>query len=186
MRASSSALRVSAPVAARSPSSSALVAAPSSSSSAASAGSRANPAAYVLDLIAAAAWSLYSNLARRWAQPGSGGAVEVFIPLTGLLLLLVRLLRPESGAWTTKAAIEAAALGGITMMAYVLWDVAMREGDLPVVLACSYFTPLLSTLVSSAYLGVMPRSVLWLGCLLIVAGSLVSWRSVSAKVLALR
>jgi len=140
---------------------------------------QANPLAYGLALIAAAAWSLYSNLARRWAAPGSGGAVEVFVPVTGLILLLVRALRPESGTWTAKAVIEACVLGGITTLAYLLWDVAMREGDLPFVLACSYFTPLLSTLVSAAYLGVMPRSTLWLGCLLIVAGSLVSWRSVS-------
>jgi drug/metabolite transporter (DMT)-like permease len=140
---------------------------------------RANPLAFVLALIAAAAWSLYSNLARRWTTPGSGGAVEVFVPVTGLILLVVRALRPESGTWTAKAVIEAGVLGGITTLAYVLWDVAMREGDLPLVLACSYFTPLLSTLVSAAYLGVMPRSSLWAGCLLIVAGSLVSWRSVS-------
>ncbi|MBZ5639491.1 MAG: EamA family transporter [Acidobacteriia bacterium] len=139
---------------------------------------RANPAGYVLALIAAAAWSLYSNLARRWASPGGGGAVELFVPATGLLLLLAHSIRPESGAWTAKAAIEAGVLGWITALAYVLWDVAMREGDLPFVLACSYFTPLLSTLVSSAYLGVLPPATLWLGCFLIVVGSLASWRSV--------
>lgn len=140
---------------------------------------RDNPLAYFLALVAAVAWSLYSNLARRWAAPGGGGAVELFVPATGLLLLLARLMRPESGAWTARAAIEACALGAITTLAYVLWDFAMREGDLPLVLAGSYFTPLLSTLVSAAYLVVMPRPTLWLGCLLIVAGSLLSWRSVS-------
>jgi drug/metabolite transporter (DMT)-like permease len=139
---------------------------------------QANPWGYALALIAAAAWSLYSNLARRWVTPGGGGAVELFVPATGLLLLLARWLRPESGTWTARAVIEAGVLGGITTLAYVLWDVAMREGDLPFVLACSYFTPLLSTLVSSAYLGVLPPATLWLGCLLIVVGSLASWRSV--------
>ncbi|MCX6902400.1 MAG: EamA family transporter [Verrucomicrobia bacterium] len=45
----------------------------------------------------------------------------------------------------------------------------------------SLFTPLLSTLVSCAYLKVSPSPKLWLGCLLLVAGSLVTWRSVADK-----
>lgn len=73
---------------------------------------------------------------------------------------------------------EAGVLGAITALAYALWDVAMRKGNLLLVAACSYLTPLLSTLVSCAYLKVMPGSQLWVGCALIVVGSLVSWRSV--------
>ena len=55
----------------------------------------------------------------------------------------------------------------------------MRKGDLPFVAACSYFTPLLSTLVSCTYLQVMPGYELWAGCVVMVIGSLVSWRSLS-------
>jgi len=62
--------------------------------------------------------------------------------------------------------------------AYALWDRAMRRGNLLLVAACSYFTPLLSTLVSCGYLGVEPGGRLWLGCVVLVAGSLLTWRSV--------
>jgi drug/metabolite transporter (DMT)-like permease len=75
--------------------------------------------------------------------------------------------------------MEVAVLGAITALAYVLWDRSMRKGNLPLVVACSYLTPFLSTLVSCAYLGVLPGAQLWGGCALIVVGSLLSWRSVS-------
>ena len=55
----------------------------------------------------------------------------------------------------------------------------MRNGDLLFVAACSYFTPLLSTLVSCAYLKVAPGYRLWVCCVVMVIGSLVSWRSLS-------
>jgi len=140
---------------------------------------QSNPAAYALALAAAVAWALYSNLARRWSAPGTGGAVDLFIPASGLALLALRLILPEPTLWTVRAGIEAVALAVITTVAYLLWDLAMRRGNILLVAACSYFTPLLSTLVSCLYLRVLPGNTLWMGCGLLVAGSLVTWRSVS-------
>ena len=138
-----------------------------------------NPVAYGFALLAAVSWALYSNLTRRWAGSGNNGAVELFIPATGLILLGVRLFSSEPTSWSAQAIGEAGLLGAITAFAYALWDAAMRKGNLLLVAACSYFTPLLSTLVSCAYLKVMPSSKLWMGCLLLVAGSLVTWLSIS-------
>jgi drug/metabolite transporter (DMT)-like permease len=140
-----------------------------------------NPVAYTLALGAAVTWALYSNLARRWSQPDSGGAVELFIPATGLILLLIRPLAPATGPWNAQALAEAGALGAITTVAYALWDGAMRRGDVLLAAACSYFTPLFSTLVSCVYLKVVPGPRLWAGCVCIIVGSLLSWRSVSDR-----
>jgi drug/metabolite transporter (DMT)-like permease len=136
-----------------------------------------NPWAYALALTAALSWALYSNLTRRWSGPENGGAVEVFIPVTGLILLGLRFLTTEPTLWSLRAMGEATGLAAVTTVAYFLWDVAMRKGNLLLVAACSYFTPLLSTIVSCAYLKVPPGPKLWIGCLLLVAGSLISWRS---------
>lgn len=139
-----------------------------------------NPAAYFLALAAAVSWALYSNLTRRWSKPDQGGGVAWFIPATGLVLLGMRLLGPaESGAWTARATGEALFLGTVTALAYALWEWAMQKGNLPLVAAASYATPLLSTLVSCAYLRVAPGPQLWAGCLLLAAGSLLTWWSVS-------
>ena len=140
---------------------------------------RDNPAGYGLALAGAIAWALYSNLARRWSKPGGSGAVEWFVPATGLVLLSLRLNTTEPTVWTMRAVGEATALGAITALSYVLWDLSMRKGNLLLIVACSYFTPLLSTLVSCLYLRVAPGSKLWMGCLLLIAGSLMTWRSVS-------
>jgi drug/metabolite transporter (DMT)-like permease len=138
-----------------------------------------NPSAYALAMAAALAWALYSNLTRRWSGPESEGAVEWFVSATGLLLLGLRMVTTEPAAWNLRVVGEASGLAAITALAYVLWDTAMRRGNLLLVVACSYFTPLLSTAVSCAYLKVSPSPGLWIGCLLLVAGSLVTWRSVS-------
>jgi drug/metabolite transporter (DMT)-like permease len=142
---------------------------------------QSNPVAFLLVFTAAIAWALYSNLTRRWSAPGTRGAVELFILATGCVLLVLRLLTTEPMSWRVQTAGEASLLGAITGLAYTLWDAAMRKGNLLLVAVGSYFTPLLSTLVSSAYLKVAPGSKLWIGCLLIVAGSLISWRSVSDR-----
>jgi drug/metabolite transporter (DMT)-like permease len=142
---------------------------------------RSNPPAYVLALIAAAAWAVYSNLARRWSAPGLGGAVELFVPATGVVLLIMRLFATEPTVWTGRSIGEAVVLGAVTALAYALWDGAMRKGNLLLVVAGSYFTPLLSTLVSCAYLNLTPGPKLWVGCLLLVTGSLLSWISVSDR-----
>ncbi len=140
-----------------------------------------NPAAYSLGLVAGVTWALYSNLTRRWAGPNSKGAVDLFIPVTGLVLLGLRLFCEEQSHWTIQAAAEAGFLGLATLLAYAAWDIAMRRGNIVLVAAFSYLTPLLSTLVSCFYLEVTLGFNLWLGCALIVGGSLLSWISVSDR-----
>ena len=137
-----------------------------------------NPVAYGLGLLAAVSWGLYSNLTRRWAGPDSIGAVPLFVMVTGLTMLLFCLLRPEEGAWNVRVVAEVTLFGLATSLTYVFWDIAMRKGDIVLVASCSYFTPLLSTMVSCIYLQVMPGISLWVGCILIIAGSFLSWRSI--------
>lgn len=139
---------------------------------------RANPPAYALGLAAAVSWALYSTLTRRWSAPGSRGAVPLFVAGTGVLMLICRLPVHESSRWSLHAAVEVTFLGAATAAAYAAWDLAMRRGDVILVAAASYFTPLLSTLVSCVYLGLAPGSRLWAGCIALILGSLLSWHSV--------
>jgi drug/metabolite transporter (DMT)-like permease len=140
-----------------------------------------NPTAYACALAGALSWALYSTLARRWSKPGSGGAVALFLPATGLALLALRLVSTESSAWSGRAVTEAIVLAVGTVLGYGLWDLAMRKGNLLFVAACSYFTPLLSTFFSCLYLRVTPGWRLWIGCLLLVGGSLLTWSSLSDR-----
>ena len=142
----------------------------------------ANPLAYLLAFAAAVMWALYSNLTRRLAGAEGTSGAFLFLPVTGAVLLAVSLTNPEEGAWTVRAVIETALLGASTTIAYLLWDVAMRKGDVVLVAAGSYFVPLLATLVSCLYLTIVPGLPLLAGCLLLVAGSLLSWKSISDRI----
>ncbi|MBI4878630.1 MAG: aromatic amino acid DMT transporter YddG [Planctomycetes bacterium] len=140
-----------------------------------------NPAAYSLAFVAALSWALYSNLTRRLAGGEVRGGVLLFLPASGLVLLALCLLHPEEGAFTARACAEAGVLGFFTAAGYVLWDHAMRKGDVVLVAACSYFTPLLATLVACAYLRVAPGAWFWAGCLLVVVGSFLTWSAVTER-----
>jgi drug/metabolite transporter (DMT)-like permease len=138
----------------------------------------ANPAAYSLALAAAVSWALYSNLTRRWAAPDGASGVPLFVIATGLALSLARLLHPEDAVWSLRVVAEIAFLGTATALAYLFWDIAMRRGDVVLVASCSYLTPFLATAVGCVYLWVVPGFKLWLGCLFLIGGSFLSWRSV--------
>lgn len=138
-----------------------------------------NPAAYLLALIAAITWALYSNLTRRWAESKSGNGAALFIPATGLILLTACTASHEQSIVNLRAVIEAFIMGSVTALGYVLWDIAMKKGNVVLVAACSYFTPLFSTAISCIYLGIHAGIELWLGCVAIVIGSLISWFAVS-------
>lgn len=138
----------------------------------------ANQTPYLLALLAAISWALYSNLSRRWAGDSESGAVAAFMLGTGIVFAALRLVFPEKSSWSTKPVLEVCYLALAVTLAYAFWDVAMRKGDVILVASCSYFTPFLSTLVTCIYLQVTPGRKLWAGCGLIMLGAFVCKRSV--------
>jgi drug/metabolite transporter (DMT)-like permease len=136
----------------------------------------------VFGLAGAVCWGLYSNLCRRWGRDGSDGAMAVFLLGTGLVLLLVRWLRDEHSAWDGRAIGEASYLILFpTLLAYLFWDVGMRRGNLPLLAAVSYLTPVLSIGVSAVYLGLPVSPAQWLGGLAVVAGAVLSRVSIRSE-----
>lgn len=133
---------------------------------------RQNLLPYGLALLAAICWGLYSNLSRRWAGDNDGGAVPVFLLASGLLLGAFRLFNPEVTHWSLPAAIQLVYMAIFPgMLAYVLWDIAVRKGEIILVASLSYLTPLLSTIFSTIVLRVQPGIALWLGAVLVIVGA---------------
>jgi drug/metabolite transporter (DMT)-like permease len=134
---------------------------------------------YLLALGAAVCWALYSNLSRRWAGSHEGGAVPVFLLAAGALLALMRLFFDEQPQWSARAFYELAYMSLLpALLAYAFWDASMRRGNLVLVASLAYFTPVLSTAISSLYLHVAPGPSLWLACGLVVVGAVVCRLSV--------
>jgi drug/metabolite transporter (DMT)-like permease len=137
-----------------------------------------NPGAYTMAFAAAVIWSLYSVLTRKLAGGRSSGAVMLFLPVTAIVFLIACFFFDEPRQWSTRAWLETVFLGLATFLAYSLWDNAMRKGDIVLVASASYLTPLFSTIVSCIYLAISPDPLLWVGCGLLIAGSVISGFSV--------
>jgi drug/metabolite transporter (DMT)-like permease len=134
---------------------------------------------YLLALVAAFCWAMYSNLLRRWTRDAENGAVPLFLLASGLVLAGLRFFFPETTQWTNQSIIELAYMAVFsTSLAYVFWDTAMRMGDMILVTALSYLTPLLSIIIGSMYLGIGTGPYLWAGCLLVIMGSILCKLSV--------
>ena len=140
-----------------------------------------NPIAYLFGFTAAISWALYSVLTRKWAGGQRTGAVELFLVATAASLLLICYFIEEPRTWNIQSDAEIIILGLATYLAYGFWDTAMRKGNVVLLAAGSYLTPLFSTIVSCIYLAVTPKPILWAGCVMLVAGSLISWYSVKEQ-----
>jgi drug/metabolite transporter (DMT)-like permease len=96
--------------------------------------------------IAAFVWAIYSVMSRRLKSVPTD-AVAGFCLATALLAALVH-VTVEHTVWpeTTMQWLAIAALGvGPVGAAFYTWDVGMKRGDIRVLGAASYATPLLST-----------------------------------------
>ncbi len=127
---------------------------------------------------AAVFWGLYSTLARKWASE-QGSAAPLFLLASGLAFLLLRFWGNEPWQWSVKLLFPLVYMVVFpAWLGYLLWDIAMQRGDITLVTAFSYFTPLLSTLISLLVLQVAPSWLLGLAVILVTAGAVVSKLSI--------
>jgi drug/metabolite transporter (DMT)-like permease len=127
-------------------------------------------------------WGLYSNFARKWAGQAESGAVPLFLLASGIVLAAIRPAFAEHSHWQLRAVLELLFLALVpSLLGYVFWDVAVRKGRMMLVVSASYVIPLLSTIISCAYLRVAPGVWLWVGCALVIGGAVICKFSVSGE-----
>ena len=128
-----------------------------------------------IGLIAALLWGLYSVLARVHRQTVSSGAVAVFLLVAGLVALLVSRGQWSEAIWSTRAVLSGAYMAVFpNSVAYWLWDVAVRDGDVATLGAVSNLIPVLSTLVGTVVLTIGLRCELIGGAVVVVLGAALS------------
>jgi drug/metabolite transporter (DMT)-like permease len=139
-------------------------------------------AAYLPGYLAAGAcaliWSAYSVLSRRFGTAPTE-TVALFCLATAALSLAGH-LAVERTVWPTAAAGWAAmlALGlGPVGLAFYLWDIGVKRGDIQLLGTASYAAPLLSTLALIAAGFARPSVGLVAAAVLITGGALVAARA---------
>jgi drug/metabolite transporter (DMT)-like permease len=129
----------------------------------------------VAAFVAAFVWATYSVLSRR-LQSVPTDAVAGFCAVTALLAALVHAL-VEATVWPDTplqwAAIIALGVGPVGA-AFYAWDIGMKQGDIRVLGAASYATPLLSTLFLILAGFAKASASLALAAILIAGGGLIA------------
>ena len=130
---------------------------------------------YLAALFAAVAWGAYSVLSRRFAHVSSD-AITGFCLATAALATVIHLLI-EPTIWPVGLGEWAAIIGlglGPVGLAFYVWDIGVKHGDIQVLGAASYATPLLSTglLILTGFAAYTP--LLLVASLLITAGAVLA------------
>jgi Permeases of the drug/metabolite transporter (DMT) superfamily len=131
---------------------------------------------YVAALACAVIWAAYSVLSRRLAHVPTE-AVGAFCGATALLAAGAHVafewtVWPQGGQWLAVAAMGAGPVG----LAFFAWDVGMKRGDIRVLGACAYLTPLLSTGLLVLFGRAEPGWLLFGAGLLISGGAVLASR----------
>lgn len=129
---------------------------------------------YGFALLCALTWSGYSVLSR--ALKGIPTyAISGFCAVTALLAFICHALFepalfPSGAGWLALVGLGMGPVGG----AFFTWDVGVKNGNIKVLGALSYASPLLSTLLLLAMGLAQPSWLLAIACLLIVVGALLA------------
>lgn len=133
-----------------------------------------NPIAYGLAFAAALIWALYCNLTRRWSEGRSG--VALFFCTTAIVLWVMFFITPQPALhFSLPASLQLLFMGLSTAIAYSAWNRGISHGNMTLLATASYFTPVLSALLASLWLGLTPGFGFWQGVGMVVLGSLVCW-----------
>lgn len=130
---------------------------------------------YAAALCAAVIWAGYSVLSRRFASVSSD-AIAGFCLITAILATLCHLLL-EQTVWPGNPWQWAALIGlglGPVGLAFYVWDIGVKRGDIQVLGAASYSAPLLSTLILILTGYATYSHLIVIACLLITAGAVLA------------
>lgn len=131
---------------------------------------------YAAALGSAVVWAAYSVASRRFGKVPSD-AVGAFCGATALLALLCHLAwepwrPPEGAAWFAVVALGLGPMG----LAFFVWDIGVKHGDIKLLGALAYLAPLLSTLLLVAFGRAEASWTIAAACLLITGGAALAAR----------
>ena len=135
-----------------------------------------HPLSYMLAVGAALTWSAFSSMTRAWGGSTNLSCVIFCVnaAIYGTLWLCgfgtEMMGEPSAHGWVSVI------LGGVAMGgAYAAWTQGMSKGNITVLAAASYFTPVLSCVFAVFWIGAKLDGSFWTGVAAVVAGSLLCW-----------
>lgn len=133
-----------------------------------------NPLAYIYAFAAALLWGLYSVVTRHFDNGKS--AVPLYFLLTAAVLWTKYTISDGPALvlhWNSLGQILVFA--AMSAVAYACWNRGVCHGNISLLATASYFTPVLSAVLTCLWLGIRPGIELFFGVSMITAGSLLCW-----------
>ena len=133
-----------------------------------------SPLSYFLAFIGAFIWAVYCTVTAKYAKGKNG--ITLFVLLTALTLWLkffASAQPPMLFSWPVviKLITVSVALG----LAYAAWNVGILHGNVSLLAAASYFTPVLSSALAAVLLSAALSWSFWQGAGMVCLGSLLCW-----------
>ena len=139
----------------------------------------ANPIVYLLALSGAVIWAIYCVMTRTYKIKQNPIALY-FLVISILLWVKFLIYMPDTTVFNTFSfssityvILAAFALG----IGYAAWNIGIVHGNISVLVASSYFTPILSSIVAVFMLNTTLPGVFWQGVIAVTVGSLICWLS---------
>lgn len=135
-----------------------------------------SPLSYALAFAGAFIWAIYCTVTTKYANGANG--ITLFVLLTAATLWVKFALTPQPEMVFTLPVVVKLLMTGIALgFGYASWNIGILHGNVTVLAAASYFTPVLSSALAAVVLGAPLSFSFWQGALMVCAGSLLCWYS---------
>jgi len=139
-----------------------------------------NPISYILALVGATLWSLYCVITKKYSD-GHNPISFFFVSIS--IVLWSKYLWSHGLSLNAIPQVELTTIGllGIVSvvmaLGYAAWNIGIIKGNITILVTLSYFSPVISTLISMFILQTNLPTEFWYGVMLVTSGSLVCWIS---------
>ncbi len=136
-----------------------------------------NPVSYTLALMGAILWAFYCVMTKKMSN--GQNPISIFFIFTAItlwvkLVLTQQLIIPEFELSTYIYIISAAFAVGL---GYAAWNIGIVHGNITLLVAGSYFTPIISSLIAVFILQTELSINFWQGTAMVTLGSFICWLS---------
>jgi drug/metabolite transporter (DMT)-like permease len=138
--------------------------------------------AYLLTLLTAVSWALYSNLTKKYHTDDDIAALPIIFIVSGLLFFFVQIFNGQFVFSCLTSLYKNYELIYMiicpTTIAYLFWYIAMKKGNKNLVVSISFLIPLLSILVLSVKFSKEIGILFWVAALFLITGAFLSYKAI--------
>ncbi len=133
-----------------------------------------SPLSYALAFAGAFIWAAYCTVTSKYAKGQNG--ITLFVLLTALSLWVKYALSDQPDMVFSVPVVLKLLMCGVALgFGYASWNIGILHGNVTVLAAASYFTPVLSAALAALLLSAPLSFSFWQGAIMVCVGSLLCW-----------